>query len=70
LFIDLLISPRAVFSDIIGEISPDLQPPWNAVYPDAVETIGTESNGDRRVRHWFAVPPGGNRAFLRARLEP
>ena len=29
LFIDLLIDPRAVYSDIVGEISLDLKPPWN-----------------------------------------
>jgi hypothetical protein len=70
LFIDLQVSPRAVFSDIVGETSLDLVPPWNSAYPEAVQVLELAPDGSRRTRFWFAAPVGATRAFLRARLDP
>jgi hypothetical protein len=70
LFIDLLISPRAAYSDIVGEISLELQPPWDSAYPDSIEVLDVSADGSRRTRYWFAAPAGADRAFLRARLDP
>ncbi len=66
--LELRLSPHAVYTSLLGNLSTDLTL-WNPATP-TTQLLSTEPNGDTNVRLKFAVPSTLNRCFLRLQLVP
>ena len=70
LTLDVRLNRRAAFSEWSGEISSNLPSGWTPAAPSSTQLLGTEPNGDQRLRLKFAVPNGTAQRFLRLTLTP
>jgi hypothetical protein len=70
LTLDARLNRRAAYSDLHGELTPDLLGTWTASEPATTELLGTDPNGDQRLRLKFSVPNGSTKQFLRLTLTP
>jgi hypothetical protein len=70
LTLDLRLNRRAAFSEMSGQISSDLPAGWTSQAPAATQLLGTEPNGDQKLRLKFAVPNGTTQRFVRLTITP
>jgi hypothetical protein len=69
LTLEYTVSRRAAFMGLTGQRSGDLSV-WEDVVPAIAETVGTQPNGDYRVKVKFPWVPGEDREFVRLMLVP